>query len=187
MDSPHLQEHPTVLVVEDNPELASQYRIWLEGFCTVHIASDCESAYGFFNKDVDVVLLDRELPDGSGDDILAWIRAMGLEWSVAIVSGIDPSLPDFEMPFDEYLQKPVERAEITTTVKRLYLRSEIGNRLEEFYALSTKKQLLEQYYPSHELLSKEKYAAIERRLEELYSMLKYSHSVGLNHYCSQSG
>lgn len=175
------------MVVENNQELSSQYRTWFEGFCTVYIANDCESAYSYFKNDIDVVLLDRELSDGSGEDILAWVRAMELEWSVAIVSGIDPPLRDLEMSFDDYLQKPVEKAEITTAIKRLYLRSKIGNHLNEFYALTTKKRLLEQYYPSHELLSKEKYAAIERRLEELYSMLKYSHSVGLNHYCSQSG
>lgn len=186
MNALSFQEQPTVLVVEDNKSLSSLYRTWLNGSCTVYVANDCESAYGFFEKEIDVVLLDRELPDGSGDDILDWIRAMGLEWSVAIVSGTDPSLRDLEMPFDEYIQKPAEKDEITTTVERLYLRSEIGNRLDEFYALSTKKRLLEQYHPRHELLSKENFAAIERRLEELYSILKYSSSVGLDYCCSQS-
>lgn len=185
MDSVPLQEQPTVLIVEDNKELAALYRIWLEDFCAVHIARDCETAYSFFQDDIDVVLLDRELPDGSGDEILERIQEMELGWSVAIISEIEPSLRDLEMPFDDYIKKPIEEDAITSTVERLYLRAEIGDRLDEFYSLSTKKRMLEQYYPCRDLLSKEQYVDIERRLEELYSMLKYSNSVTLDPCSSQ--
>lgn len=138
-----------------------------------------------FADEIDVALLERDLPDGSGDDILERIREMGQGWSVAFVSRIPPSIDDLEMGFGEYLQKPVAREELTSTVERLYLRSVIGEQLDEFYSLSAKKRILEEYYPSHELLSKEKYADIESRLEELYSMLKYSNSIGLDHHPPQ--
>lgn len=179
MDMTTVQEQPTVLVVEDNEELIALYTRWLQDFCTVKTATNCEAAYSCFADDIDVALLDRDLPDGSGDDILERIREMELGWRVAFVSGINPSLEDLEKDFDEYLQKPVERDEITTIVERLYLRSVIGARLNEFYALEAKKKTLEQHYPSHELLSKEKYAQVESRLEELYAMLQRSHSIAL--------
>ncbi|WP_373842874.1 response regulator [Limosilactobacillus sp.] len=66
----------TIGCVEDDPDQAALLRLWLEqagyGCAVFRSSSDFRRRLG--NEAVDLVLLDRSLPDAKGLDVLAWIR-----------------------------------------------------------------------------------------------------------------
>jgi DNA-binding response OmpR family regulator len=177
MDCSTLHEQPTVLLVEDDPALASQYADWLEPGCTVLEAEDREAAFGAFEAGVDVAVLDRGFDDGSGDELLACIREMGLDWKVALLSDAEPTLDALELSFDAYLCRPLEAAALLDTIERLVLHADIGTYLEEFYSLSRRKRAVDRHVNRDELAADENYARLERRLEELYRLLERSRAV----------
>ncbi|WP_132056828.1 response regulator [Halorussus amylolyticus] len=103
-----MTQDPTVLVVDDNRPLADGFAKILSEEYDVLTAYSAADARELFDTDLDVVLLDRRLPDGCGDDLLGEIRAEGLDCRVAVISASSPS-PDLDC--DAYLTKPVGDAE----------------------------------------------------------------------------
>lgn len=155
---------PHVLIVEDDTALADLYRVWLEGSCTVRIANNCETASGLFEESFDVVLLDRHLPDGSGDELLREIRNLGLDLPVAMVTATDPEMDIVQMEFDEYIHKPVSRDTFLTTISQLVARAELGDVITRYRRLSTKAELLEEHYTRVELAASDDYADLLQQL-----------------------
>lgn len=164
-------DEPHVLIVEDDTGLADLYGAWLEGFCTVRIANDCETAYGLFEDSFDVALLDRHLPDGSGDDLLREIRDLGLDWPVAMVTAADPDMDIVRMEFDEYICKPVSRDAFQNTVSQLIARTKFEDYITRYDRLSTKKEILEEHYTRAELSASDEYADLVQRLERCRKQL----------------
>ncbi len=67
----------TVLVVDDEQGLADLYANWLEDRYTVHTSYNGTDALETLSQEIDVVLLDRRMPDMSGDEVLTEIRNRG--------------------------------------------------------------------------------------------------------------
>jgi DNA-binding response OmpR family regulator len=113
------EDSPTVLIVDDESDVADAYAGLLGD------AYDCRVAYGgaaaleLYGPDIDVVLLDRRMPDISGDEVLQEIREREGSARVAMVTAVDPDFDVIEMGFDDYAVKPVSRAELEATVQRL--------------------------------------------------------------------
>lgn len=162
-------DDPTVAVVEDNTYIAELFVAWLEPAYSVRVASDFASALAVLDESVDVALLDRQLPGASGDVVLEAIRESGLDCRVAMVTGVDPSVDVVEMGFDDYLCKPVTRDDLLDTVERLVAQVEYGERLQELYALASKKALLETHLSAAELAASDEYDRLVARYEALQS------------------
>lgn len=157
----------TVLLVEDNASVADLYAEWLRPEYDVEVASDLPTALERLDETVDVALLDRHLPEGSGDDVLHVIRDIGLDCRVAMVTGVDPGLDVIEMGFEDYLCKPVERDELLDTVRGLQNRGRYREAIDEFYALVSKRALLETHCSADELAASESYEQLRARIDEL--------------------
>lgn len=99
-----MSEIETVLVVDDNRPLADGFAHVLSEEYDVKTAYSAADARELFDPMVDVVLLDRRLPDGSGEELLGELRDYEFDCRVAIVSADDPSP---ELDYDAYLTKPV--------------------------------------------------------------------------------
>ena len=104
-----MTETPTVLIVDDNRPLADGFARALPEEYDVLTAYTGEEARESLNEGIDAVLLDRRLPDASGDDILEEIRESDWNCPVAVVSA-DERPPDFEC--DTYLTKPLAGADV---------------------------------------------------------------------------
>ena len=98
----------TVLVVDDEEEVADVYALRLRNEYDTRVAYGGEDALETIDVDVDVVLLDRRMPDIPGDEVLEQIREKGYDCRIIMLTAVDPGLDIVEMPFDEYLCKPVE-------------------------------------------------------------------------------
>lgn len=93
----------TVLIVEDEQPLADLYAAWLTETYSIRTAYDGEQALDQLDEQVAVVLLDRRMPQLSGDDVLERIRERNYDCHVAMVSGVHPDFDIIEMGFDDYL------------------------------------------------------------------------------------
>ena len=133
----------TVLAVDDEPDLAELYRVYLDSAYDVRVATGGEAALDAMDETVDVVLLDRRMPDMSGHDVLEAIRSEGYDARVAMLTAVEPDVDIVEMPFDDYKTKPVTKEDLLTLVEVLLHRAAFDERSQEFFALASKKAALE--------------------------------------------
>ena len=133
----------TVLAVDDEPDLAELYRVYLDPAYDVRIATGGEEAIDAMDETVDVVLLDRRMPDMSGHEVLDAIRGEGYDARVAMLTAVEPDVDIVEMPFDDYKTKPVTKEDLLTLVEVLLHRAAFDERSQEFFALASKKAALE--------------------------------------------
>ncbi len=158
---------PIVLIVEDEPDLADLYSAWLREACTVRTAYNGAQALDAIDEEIDIVLLDRRMPGLSGDEVLETIRDRGLDTRVAMVTAVEPDFDIIGMGFDDYLVKPVSQRDLMETVDQLLLRSTYDDQMQEFFALASKKAVLDAQKTDAELRASEEYARLEDRLAVL--------------------
>ena len=132
---------PTVLVVDE--DLADTCRYWLEDDdYRVRTAYSGEDALEAVDDEVDVVLLDRRMPRKSGDETLEVFREEGYEFPVAMMTAVAPDTDIVDMPFDEYLVKPVDRDDVVDTADELLARSDFSEEVREYFALEATETAL---------------------------------------------
>ena len=108
----------TILVIDDNRTLADGFARALDEEYEVYTAYSAAEARESFDPKIDAVLLDRRLPDGSGDELLEEIRERGYGYGVVVVSAENPSS---DLDCDAYLTKPVGGVEsLRRTVADLF-------------------------------------------------------------------
>lgn len=160
-------EQNTILVVDDEQDIADLYTTWLEMQNEVRTAYGGEEALDKVDEDVDIVFLDRQMPDYSGDEVLERIRGRGLECRVVMVTAVDPDFDIVSMGFDDYLTKPVMREDLDEAVESMRERDEYDDAMQEYFALTSKKATLEAEKTPSELQENEEYQQMVERVEEL--------------------
>jgi DNA-binding response OmpR family regulator len=166
-DSMSGTEPATVLVVDDEPDVADAYAAQLETEYIVSTAYGGQEALDKIDDAVDIVLLDRRMPGISGDEVLAKIRKRDLHIRVAMVTAVDPDFDIIEMPFDDYVIKPVSRDDLFETIKRLLACSEYEQQLRRYYALTAKHATLMANKPESELQQSEQFEQLETEMAEM--------------------
>jgi DNA-binding response OmpR family regulator len=161
----------TILVVDDEPAVADVYADQLGERYTVETAYSGEAALSKLDSAVDVVLLDRRMPDLSGDEVLSAIREKRYDTRVAMVTAVDPDFDIIEMPFDDYVLKPVSKADLFQTIEQLLLYADYEERLRECYSLTAKYAALESSKPQAVLDESEEFTALRAELEEVRAEL----------------
>lgn len=154
----------TVLIADDEPGLADGHAAQLPRH-DVRTAYDGTEALEALTEEVDVVFLDRRMPGLSGDEVLAHIRDRGFDCRVAMLTGIEPGVDIISMGFDEYLTKPVSRAELNDAINRMQRRSTYDVKLQEFFSLASKRAALETEHSAEELAGKPEFQQLCERLE----------------------
>ena len=160
-------ENLTILIVDDEPEIADLYAAWLERDHEVLTAYGGQEALETIDDAIDIVLLDRKMPRMAGDEVLAKMRERGLGCRIVLMTAVDPGFGIIDMPFDEYLTKPVMRDEITGTVEAVGERDTDDESVREYHALVSKKATLEANRSYSELRHSDEYSQLIDRIEEL--------------------
>ena len=111
-------DRPRVLLVDDEKEVADAYALRIEAVADVTVTYGGAEALSAVDESEppDVVLLDRHMPERSGDEVLEELREYDMHTRVVMVTAIDPGLGILDLPFDDYLCKPVEREDIRAAV-----------------------------------------------------------------------
>ncbi len=157
-------EPPSILIVEDEPDLATLYAAWLAGEYDVETATNGTDALEAIDDTIDIVLLDRRMPDLSGETVLETVRERSLGCQVAMVTAIEPDFDIVELGFDDYLVKPVSQGELTSAVEQLRIRATYDEQLQELFILASKKALLDERTTEAERQSSQEYAELTDRL-----------------------
>lgn len=155
------------LVVDDEQEVADAYALRLRGYCEVETAYGGEEALSIIDdSSIDVVLLDRHMPGMSGDDVLEELDERGFYGRVVMVTAVDPGVEVLEMPFDDYLCKPVEREDVRAVVdqqQQILAYETLG----EFFRAEAKRSVLEAEMNPERHRENEGYVEIAERAEYL--------------------
>jgi DNA-binding response OmpR family regulator len=144
-------ETPTVLVVDDDPDIAAAYEMWLREAAEVRTVHSGAAALDTIDETVDVAFLDRRMPGRSGDAVAADIRDRYPACMVVAVSGAGPSLDPAEPAFDMYLRKPVSRTDLVNAIDTLQDRASYGPQLRTLCALAEKRAALQRTKPKAQL------------------------------------
>lgn len=166
-----MSDRATILIVDDEPSITDLYALRLGDEYDVRTAYSGSEALEKIDDDVGVVLLDRRMPDLSGDDVLAKIREDGIECRVAMVTAVDPDFDILDLGFDAYVVKPVSEDDLKETVDTLLRRSEYDDKLQELTGLMSKKAALESEKTRDDLEHNEEYQRLKRRLDGLRTQL----------------
>lgn len=164
---------PRLLVVDDEPDLVDLYSATLSADFEVHAAYGGPEAVelvddvGYF----DVALIDRRMPELSGDEVLTHLHEAAPNCRVAMVTAVEPDFDVMDMPFEEYLVKPVSRAGIRDTVDRLLRLESYREHRRVDYALASKVAALRAHKEPEELEENEEYQELIERLEAIREQL----------------
>jgi two-component system response regulator VanR len=113
-----------VLIVEDEPYLAEAVRDWLDATSiAADIVGDGEAGLVAVDlADYDVVLLDRDLPGMSGDELCRILAEREIRPAILMVTAarrLDEKVDGLGLGADDYLTKPFELAELAARVRAL--------------------------------------------------------------------
>ena len=164
-----------VLVVDDEKEVADAYALRLRGFCETETAYGGEAALTAIEagdtEPFDVVLLDRHMPGLSGDEVLEALDDRDFPGRIVMVTAVDPHFDVIEMPFDDYLCKPVDREDVRAAVdqQRRVLAYEV---LGEYFSAESKRTVLECGTAESERASHDGYEALSERAATLEARAK---------------
>lgn len=131
-----------VLIVEDNRELADN----IQGFL-VREGYVCELCYNHHDAQkkltgfkYDCIILDIMLPDGSGLNLLQFMKTEGIQSSILIISAknsLDDKITGLELGADDYLTKPFHLSELHARLKAIYRRKSLkGDSVVSFHEIS---------------------------------------------------
>lgn len=116
-----------LLIVEDELELLNTTSDYLQKEDFI-----CETAPNFFEAEdkliaynYDVIILDINLPDGNGLELLKFVKEKSPETGVLIVTAkdsLDDKLKGLDLGADDYITKPFHLAELNSRVNSLLRR-----------------------------------------------------------------
>lgn len=167
-------DQATVLIVDDEENVADVYALRIRDEYGTRVAYSGEEALETLDVDVDIVLLDRRMPGLSGSEVLTEIREQGYDCRVIMLTAVNPDLEIIDMPFDEYLCKPVEQTQLIETIEQQLEIRRYDERLSKYAQKSSKLAVLEQELsPEKQEVSQElemlqdQAAELESQLDEL--------------------
>ena len=118
------------------------------------------------SRPLDIVLLDRHMPGMSGDEVLEALSDRSFDGRVIMVTAIDPGFDVLDMPFDDYLCKPVDREDVREAVRQQcrVLGYEL---LGEYFSLESKRSVIEAELSEDERADNERYRQVSAQTEQL--------------------
>lgn len=163
---------PVVTIVEDEQSLLELYAEWVEDAWETRTANSGEEALAVIDDDIDIVFLDRKLPNFSGSEILHTLRERGNTAQIAMLTAVDADFDILDLPLDEYVHKPVSKEAFITTTQQLLRRSQYEESLRELHELAAKCAALESAKSTTELNRSTEY---QQLLEEFEAAQETAH------------
>ena len=117
------QVAPEILLIDDHPSVRSGVKraIEIAGMsCCGEAASRAEAFAQIAHKSPDAVVLDLHLPDGSGLDIVQWIRKHSQEMAIVILTMSDEEshlIAAMQAGASAYVKKSAPINDLVTTLK----------------------------------------------------------------------
>ena len=118
----------TIVIVEDEEDLLEllEYTLQKEGFETIGFLNTKTVAQLLDEEEIDLLIMDRNLPSVEGSEFVASLRADGVSVPVIFLSAKDKEediLEGFERGGDDYITKPFNMQELVLRVKAVLKRT----------------------------------------------------------------
>jgi len=128
---------PVVLLIEDSPSLALLYQNYLTGqICQVVHCENGSSGLTFIEQTPpDVILLDLNLPDMNGLDILKFLQEKGVSCSVIVVTSngsVTVAVEAMNLGAFDFLEKPFDAERLIVTVGNALERQRLTNTIDTY-------------------------------------------------------
>lgn len=162
-----MERDGTVLVVDDEPEVADAYALRLEREYDVRTAYGGEEALAEIDDSVDVVLIDRRMPGMPGDEVLEELRDRNHDCRVIVVTGVDADFDIVDIPFDDYLTKPVDKEPLFEAVEEQLDARDRDEAVSELFTVTAKIGVLEKEKTASELADNPEYRRLKERADDL--------------------
>ena len=111
-----------LLIVDDEPLIRSGIRNDLAGMQSVRVAGECESVAeavdAIRSNRFDLVLLDVQLPDGTGFDVVRSIGPQRMPAVVFVTAYDKYAIQAFEVNAVDYLLKPFDESRLRESIER---------------------------------------------------------------------
>jgi PAS domain S-box-containing protein len=113
--------HEAVLVVEDEPAAARVLEIMLQraGYAVTPVGSLADARHALESGQFTAVVLDIELPDGSGLELAEEVSKRAVPIPVVVLSGRGPAEDFVGAPVAVWLMKPFAKEQLLRAVKRV--------------------------------------------------------------------
>ncbi|AIL32546.1 response regulator transcription factor [Basilea psittacipulmonis] len=120
-----------ILLVEDDNMLGMALKDFLleQGYQTQWVVSGQQAIDAINQKPVDLLVLDLNLPDMSGLDVLKYVRSKNIDSNVLILTardGIQDRVAGLDAGADDYVTKPFELEELAARL-RVFARRRSGH------------------------------------------------------------
>lgn len=149
----------TILIIEDDRELNRGLCVALEkvGYATAS-AFDLETARQCMQRTPALVLLDVNLPDGSGLDFLAELKAQNSKLPVIMLTSNDTDIDivkGLEQGADDYITKPfslaVLRARVAVQLRNAAKTKDVTGETSCYVDIDEKAQIFGRFYRSEKV------------------------------------
>lgn len=134
MNANDLQKHATVLVVDDDPRNVKllETLLHIEGYVTLAASNGSEAIALAETAQPDLILLDVMMPDMDGFEAVARLKADPRTKPVPVImvtalDDRDSKLRALDAGAEEFLSKPIDRADLTVRVRNLLRLKEYGD------------------------------------------------------------
>ena len=163
-----MADSSTVLIVDDEENLADLFGIWLQEQFEVHVAYSGKDALELFaEQPIDIMILDRRMPGLSGTEVLRSIRERSDAQQVIMVTAVRPTEELAAIDVDDYLFKPIDRSQLLRAVGAAELVLTYDESLTELFSLTARKATLETHLDKAELKKDDRYGDLVQRIREL--------------------
>lgn len=170
MDTVAIPEHGPpgkVLVVDDDAMMADLVAEWVAEKWACEVRYSGPDAFDAMDASFDVLVSDRSMPELSGDDLARAVRDAGMTIPILLVSGDRPDFGVLDVPFNDYLVKPVDRPEVQAAIEELFLRRSYREPVQRFLDLVARLDVLETELPREALLGNDEYLGLKAKADEL--------------------
>lgn len=165
-------DQPRILVIDDEKRVGQAFALWLDDRYRVETATSGKEGLAKLTDEFDVVLLDRHMPGLSGSEVLERIREAGYDCRVAMVTAVDPDLDIVDLPFDDYVSKPVDREALQAVIDRLLSIDQYDRRMGDLYAVGRTIAALEADSSRRRLEADDRYRELRERQAELEAEMR---------------
>jgi two-component system, OmpR family, alkaline phosphatase synthesis response regulator PhoP len=128
----------TIVIVEDDNDLLEllEYRLGDEGYDTLGFLNTKFVRQALSEESVDLILMDRNLPDIEGSEFIAMLREQGMETPVIYLSAKDTKFniqEGFLRGADDYVTKPFEMQELLMRIAAILRRTKTTHYNNKLY------------------------------------------------------
>jgi len=127
LSRPQAKAHATILVIEDDPDMAAEILAGLEseGYQVRHAATGTAGLASIRAEPPDLAIVDRTLPELDGLSLIETIQAEGVTLPILVLSALssaDERIRGLKAGGDDYLAKPFVMGELFARIEALLRR-----------------------------------------------------------------